>query len=576
MARQTNDTTNSCAAQRTTMTARHNPIVPLIIHTVERGLRQVEPESELDELFCARVQAMEGVPLDVLRRLVKEFHASQYVALIPPELRDLKPDRAVNLDEVAPILRRNANARFISDHSKPASRTLEAQRHLNRRLVAAAVEGGYLWHTDMISRNTIVDYDHDLISPLDEDAIPAALTPVIDHLEPSTPKGYEPTDKVVIVGKMFHTKKSGNSVVLYLQMSNGSQAKIKTISPQATSTTALQFVLPGDLDSGHYLVQVVTTTNKLQLESNKMPLSIKMPQHYIEKFLPSKPRPGQTVIVEGKHFEDLGPDAYTVHFKNISGGISAGFTKAKRLNDTQLEFEMDILNTPGYYHVAVGRNWDDKSPWVGLEIAPGEYKVEFYKAACLKEADVPWHYFEGGSDELIFGFTVVSGTQAVVKLTGEYGSVDTGDQYHLAPQDKSVFPGPGLPGPVHRFIAISVAFYENDDSDPGTTQKIIGLAGEIAAMAGAATGNPYAIAAGQAAPMISESVGVIAELLGGRQLLGQHDQTWEAYLLQFSTQQSHDKELQIYAEVNAGKDGHHMLIGRITRTDLKGQTRRSD
>ena len=314
--------------------------------------------------------------------------------------------------------------------------------------------------------------------------------PHITGMDPRTSKGYEPGQRISIYGWKFSPDKTRNRLVIYKVMGNGSLGELTRVAPAVCSETAMEVVLPANLEAGNHRCKVVVTgTGGEQDESLVVPLPVKSPAPpapSVSSVVPSKMVPGREAIIAGANFANqanrlafvyLAPmDGQELPFSVRVAGDPCVSVMAQVLNGGQAAVTMPRVLQPGRYRLALSVG-GALSAWTPVEVAPLQYMVRFTQIHCLDESDPE----KLGHDEIFTMWCIVRDGMAHAKSVGdhkEYYNWDDGDWDRYHPDDQNVFP-PNDDASVKQALAIATTLYEWDAGDMKKVNEVIGVASEV-------------------------------------------------------------------------------------------------
>ncbi|MCX7800315.1 MAG: hypothetical protein N2109_08245 [Fimbriimonadales bacterium] len=324
---------------------------------------------------------------------------------------------------------------------------------------------------------------------LAQDLVQRMAHPCITSIDPQPAGGHQPGQRVSFYGWKFSPNRSENRLVLYKVMGNGSLGERAQFQPAVCSDTAMEALLPNDLEPGHYRIKVVVSQSGFVDESPLVPLAIASPPPpapSLAGWAPERPVPGREVLVSGANFArqpDRTAAAYLAPMEGqplpfavrVSGKDCLTAT-ARVLNDNQLAFQLPRVMQPGRYRMAVSVG-GSVSAWSVVDVAPLQYRVRFTQIHCLDESNPE----RLGHDEVFTVWCVVRDGFAKAKSVGDHSEYynwddDDWDQYH--PDDQNVFPDAD-DGSVRQGLVVSTSLFEWDAGDMKRVSEAIGLIGDV-------------------------------------------------------------------------------------------------
>jgi hypothetical protein len=313
--------------------------------------------------------------------------------------------------------------------------------------------------------------------------------PCITKIDPRSSQGYRAGQRLSFYGWKFSPDRAGNSLVLMKVLGNGSLGERARFAPAVSSESAMEAVLPGDLEPGQYQLKVVVKRGGLIDESPLVLLPIQSPpppEPALASLSPGTLTPGREAVATGANYTKqinrlafvmLAPmEGQELPFSVKVDGKDCLSVMGKVLNDTQLSFALPRVMQPGRYRLAVHVG-GVFSPWVVVDVSPLQYRVRFTQIHCLDESDPEW----AGHDEVFTAWCIVADGVARAKSVGdhtEYYNWDDGDWDRYYPDDQNVFPE-GDNGSVRQALAISTSLFEWDAGDMKKVNEVIGVISEV-------------------------------------------------------------------------------------------------
>lgn len=396
----------------------------------------------------------------------------------------------------------------------------------------------------------------------------------IGNSVPAAPKGYDPGQTITLVGRLFSSNKSENTVIVLKEMAGGSKAEVTGLTPSVARAEALEIKIPGSLAPGHYYLQVNVKRPDKVAKSNLADLYIKSPPPpapVIKSISPKPQFPGRQVLINGQNLKGTSSIA-GVWFKPMENqplasfvtlkGEKVGFGLGKALNATQIEVTIPSLLMAGKYRVVTEVPGAGMSQWFEYEVRPFRYQVNFTSIKCKDESDPEW----AGGDELVVAWVVVGDSTAYAKSTGDhnnYKNFDDGDTDTFHPADRAVFMPAGGPDQVKRALAINTTLYEWDAGDVKAVNEVIGFVGDLAAKILTSTGQvEWAVVVKILTPIVQK---VVSWVGGNPDHLGDRNLAWSAVELIEDTDNPEGRFTGHLDFDNSDDDGSYRLYYEVVR-----------
>lgn len=560
-----------------------NPLIPLIMHTIERGLQgnARQDVSDVDRIFD-QAMSQRNVSRETLQQIVNNYRAL-------PE-----PMRATI---AAPI-------------------ALDASKSLTLRDVSKIVSG---WKKVI--------------------RVPKLLIPPkITGLAPVSEYGYKPGQTIKLLGNNFSSDPAANKVILSWKTNpvdeSPQMGDYATLTPIKASSKELEVKLPNEFGSKVFkgfwtvsdYIRVETTwfdsvTKKSQtLVSAKLPFKTYQeppaPPKYLElarpeivSITPGAQLPGRRLLIEGKNIgaakilkgegqgtfvdSDYKFSVELIPPENSKKGVK--FTakilvKSSSNSNGQLEVLLPKTLIPNNYwlnivaerqptivigsptgvyknfegEVLEGGNYVCRSIAQLYEVRAFHYKVTFKTIHCIDESNPEW----AGDDEIATFWGINADGQGWSKNTAteEYTDFEDGVTQSYRLGDASVFNIDGSFGEVKTALAISTFLYEWDQSDIEAAQGALGLVQDIAKEVSKVP-DPTVAIIGQITSMVAQAASLIVSLSGGNNFLGQKDLRWSTLDLQTQTdnpQRSFSGQLEF---LKSDDDGSYSVTYQVERLE---------
>lgn len=554
-----------------------NPLIPLIMHTIERGLQGNARQgvSDVDQVFD-RAMAHRNVSRETLQKIVNNYRA------LPEPIKSRI---------VAPIAPKPTDA-------------------INRRAAA-----------DRISKY--------FIDQLQKPPAP----PKITGFAPPSEYGYKPGQIIKLVGAGFSATPANNKVILSWRAQIGidqpeEEKDYATLTPLKATVNELEIQLPKKFGEGGIAgvnyIRVETTKMFLAGISKKLvsaavlfkpytkpsqpPKILVLARPEIDKISPEKQFPGRRVLIEGKNIgaalilKGEGQGTFIDSGKTFSVELvpelndkavvklpAKVLVKSSSSGNGQLEILLPKTLKPDNYwlrlvasshgldqigssvvknfegEVFEGFNFVCKSIAKQFEVSAFSYKVTFQTLHCIDESDPESTLFVNDHDEIVTYWGINADGISWSKQTGEYGGFDDGTTQSYKPDDASIFKIDGSFGEVKIGLAIATVLYEWDEGDVKAAQGALGLVQDIGNELGKVD-NPTVALIGKIVGWVAEAASLIVSWLDdGPDHLGQRDLSWSTLDLQTQTdnpQRSFSGQLQF---LNGDDDGSYSVTYKVDR-----------
>lgn len=502
---------------------RPNPLRPILLHAIERGLGDSTGRSEMDMAVQRVLRRHPDVPRDLLRRLVDDYRALPEPVRnrgVPQQFLNLPADTPMRLQDLGNVV---FKAKWIASTAKLA---------------------------DLLELTV--------------------FAPHISGLEPKAAT-YSPGQAVTIQGSNFAKQAAKNKVTIWREHVvdvdlNPKKVIVATLTPASASATKLGITLPNTLGSDIYYLEVASVgtdgktrdSNVVSFQTPSSPPSLPPPPPTptITSITPPGRRPGQKVLVQGTNFgfassgsgflrvvvQPMDTNAFAAIVPTSAYSSPIAGMQFKLLTNTQIEVTFSNNMPPGLYRIAiehVGNLSKSISNWALYDVRPYKYRVNFLEMRCIDESDPEKVLGQNIiHDELVTAWVVAADLEAWAKNTGEVQGFDDGTVKPYAPGDRAVFVPGGTAGEVGQLLAIATQLHEWDEGDVQAANRVVDFIGDLAGEIAKALANSAPTVAAVAA-IISMMAPFIQEFVtwagGNPDFLGERVLAWDALELQQQT-----------------------------------------
>jgi len=509
-----------------------DPVLPVVMHSLERYLIGAPHPSEIDEAV-QRAITRSGLGREIVEKLVnywKSLPEDKKAEFVPAELLSLRPEQRLETEIFRSTLKRSV--RSVQTVGITPAR----------------------WANVVLS--------HVIVQPVQR-AKPARFlalpTPAnVTGISPTDPDGFPYIyfgGNFTIYGNGFSLNNADN--LIYIE--NLADPSInRTITPNVSTSDKLQATAPIDIVEGVYAVLVARTPNYVKAYFHPAI----GPAPTINTLSPASQFPEKKVIVTGNGFSE---DPRVI-WKSLEPDVTETdwfVDNCLLLSPTQVEMTVPDWMTPGEYAVSFACKNTKTSDWKTFTVRPFKFEVDFMKITCVDESNPEWW----GSDEIVTRWVIVADDTAWEKSTGEYSGFDDGTIKLYNSTDRTVFmPGAG-PAIVNKYLYISTALWEWDLGDAEAADKVLGFIGDLAPAIGSAFG-PLGSTIGTVIGYILKALGKIISWLGGDpDSLGVKDLTWTYENLRMNTKNAQKKFTGTLDFFNDADTGSYTLDYTVSRVE---------
>lgn len=548
-----------------------NPLIPLVMHTIARGVSGFDPsnQSELDRKFARSLQSIEPRLREKVIGKLKELTATYNS--IPSAVKQLVVPQDLT--------------------------HLKADQPLSRETLARAVSPAVM---QSFGKGLIV------LSPAPK------APPHIDEIQPSS--NLKPGMQITLLGSGFASDAKKNVVKLFQKVHPDPDmssifefvADLEPIeTPGQNASKKLSVILPKNLVKGrtHSLKVVLkedpsVVSNEVQfdllsepmqnaiLEAPKIQLATTSQQPNKKLFFSGKNIGLATVLKKGNMgVGDKGQLPYTLKATLHSeandlpdvwlGGLKI-LVNSPKGGDGQGEILLPMNLNPGAYMLqftattdnlfvnfdGAGMTWE--SQLIPVVILPYKYKVEFTQLTCVDESNE----MSPSDEAMVIWAVTADGFGSQPKMSQEMKDFDGGETHAFIVADRSVFRFDNSAGPIGAGLSLVTELWEVDDID-GVIAAFHAIKTVCEAVAiGAAPFNVAVAAIAGAGAKIAEAAAAIADLIGNESdFLGIQTLLWTATQLQTQTNNPNKQFSGQLAFINSDATGSWRADFVVTRFD---------
>jgi hypothetical protein len=531
-----------------------SPILPIMMHAVERMLNGSLAETDIDKGVRAAFARHPRVTKEMMRQAVANYKAMPETLkrkLIPAELRNLPAVQRFDMKTLEPVLQRFARAKSQVANKPNMDKSLGWDLDYTK---LPKIDVTLPW-----IRNVFGSPGDNNKPQTDFDGTPLLNRGkgfMLDALNISPELAAQKNLIRIQFIKTVHEnlEKPTHKVVTAVS------PKIVTLSPNKTATMIID--TPPRLAPGFYQVQIVTAekgrgnmkwvnVDAKKLRLNGTDVAARYPG---SKFLLNGQFPFADIDVLLERTDEEGFPIFLISHMSPES--------AKPIGNAQAEVTVPQWLLPGKYRIAYKKSDDSvMSNWVDFTVRAPLYRVQFTKIKCLDESDPevdgdePYTMW-GGSADPNFVWT---------KSTGQYTDFGDGVELAFKPQHQWILMPNGNNLPIHKYLAVSTTLWEWDVDDAQTAKELLDAIGDAAAAIGTAIGGTYGPIIGEIANIVFDLIGFIVELFGGEpDFLGTKTLAWTAADLQILTagKQQTPGKLEF---MNSDDDGSYRLSYIIHR-----------
>lgn len=504
-----------------------NPLLPVLMHTMERYAKGTPAESDIDRAFRNALAAHPTVNAQRLQAIVDRWNAvpeSTRLKLVPTELRGLNVTRKLNSTEIAPAMRRYAPS--------PAGKTYVANPgagaklpHIRNVLGSSASANGQ----DANGYPRIYPGGGFMI---DAENVGGDKNKLRIHFIKPGSFGVPEKDVLAIVPTGAFLNSTG----------------VTTITAQAMPN--IEF---GDYKITVEVIGVGSSDRRwvdVTLPNKNLPAAIKT-------FEPASQYPGSAVTMTGSNI----PDSAKLVWKPVDASDAAPAPVPISTTGTaQADFTIPQSITPGKYFLTLVVGNTKVSKEIAFTVRAPLYRVRFNQIKCVSATDGL------GKDEIVTTWIVDADGKAFEKHTGVYEGFDDGlPPQNYLPSDAAVFPMKGNKGgEVRDHLTLAASLIEWDAGDAQAATEALSAIGSGAMAIGELFG-PMGAIIGTAVKLVLEFIGALVSLFGGDpDPLGAEEVRWTAAQLQQKTAKGSFSDNVQFA--NYKDDSYHYMLNySVTR-----------
>lgn len=503
-----------------------NPMLPVLMHAMERYVKGTPAESDIDRAFRGAMAKHPNLNAQKLQGVVDKWNAvpeSTKSRLVPADLRSLNFTRKLNSTEVATAMRRyvpppaggtyvmNAGAGAKTPHirnvfgSSTGANGQDADGYPRIYL-----GGGFL---------------------IDAENVGSDKNKIKIHF--IKPGSFGVAEKDVLAVSPTGAFLNANGVT--------------TITAQSMPNIAF-----GDYKVAVEVIGVGTSDRRwvdVTLPNQNLPTAIKT-------FEPKTQYPGGAVTMTGINI----PGSAKLVWKPADASdATPAPVPISATGTAQADFAIPQSVTPGKYFLSLSVNGVKVSKETAFTVRAPLYRMKFNKIKCVSATD------GSGNDEIVTTWIVDADGKAFEKHTGVYEGFDDKIEQNYLPSDAAVFPRTGnKASEVRDHLHFAMSLMEWDAGDVQAANEALDAIGSGAAAIGELFG-PIGAAIGAAVKIVLEVIGALVSLFGGDpDPLGVDEVNLSAADLQKKTAKgSFSDTMQV---LNYKDDSYHyMLFYTVTR-----------
>jgi len=552
-----------------------NPLIPLVMHTIARGVSGFDPgdQSELDKKFARSLQSIEPRLREKVIAKLKELTATYNSIpstvkqrVVPRDLARLKADQPLSRETleraVSPTVMQSFGKGLIvmspAPKEPPHIDEIQPSSNLKPGMQITILGSGFALEA---KKNVVKVFQK--VAP---DPDKSSIFEFVADLEPIETPGQNASKKLSVIlpktlvkGRTHSLKvvlkddpSAVSNEVLFdllsepmqnaileppnIQLTTTSQQPNKKLFFSGKNVGLATVLKKGNMGVGDKAQLPYTLKAKLHSESNDLPAA---PLGGV-KILANSPKGGAT---DGNGQGEillpmnLNPGAYMLQFTATTNSVFVNFD-------------------------GTGMTW--QSELIPVVILPYKYKVEFTQLTCLDESDE----LSPSDEAMVIWAVIADGFGAQPKMSQEMKNFDGGETQAFAVADRSVFRFDNSAGPIGAGLHIITQLFEVDDIDGVIAAfQIIKTACEAAAI-GAAPFNIGVAAIAGAAAKVAEAAASLADLIGNEpDSLGTQPLEWTATQLQTQTNNPNKQLSGQLAFINSDATGSWRADFVVTRFD---------
>ena len=491
-----------------------NPVLPVIMHSLERYVDGADDLSEIDRAVHDALEKHPGITREKVRSAVanwKGLPRTLRAKLAPADLLDLDPAKKVDLERFRGSLRSAAIASARTPNAAAASGVLRLGPD-GRAITASRGTGGLALAGQWKRKPHLASFESE-----------------------GGPSVIRPGHTLALRGRFPGATSAGEALkVRFYRLTMGGPRLAAAVSPTSVKETELEVKAPDFPISKTFDVEVRIAdqaTNRLRGKTSNA-WDLTLPE--LNAVVPPRVYPGDGVTLSGAKFIPASQQRVRLESKDDPGVIFD--LVARRTGPDRLELKVEQKVPPGPYRIAIGglpgaSTAGVISNWKDLEVRAPEYKLEFETIKCVEETNP-----KGYDDEMVTVWGVASDPNYTwVKRTRLYEDFRAEVLYHYDAGDRSVFTPNGSRQRVSDYLVVETALWEWDQGDAEHMKEVLDGIGDALAGVGAVIGG-WAAVAGVVLNIVLDVVGFLVALFSGDpDIMGPFTLAWSAADLQLET-----------------------------------------
>lgn len=583
---------------------RPNPIIPVVIHTLKRGLVSAnrgtvgELDRAFDQLMVKVPRRQRAAVLAQLGAIVSGFDGlsdRSRAKLVPREMSVLEETEPLDLRRLHPTI----------DHLiVPAATLGNAGGGLSK------TGGG---------------------SPIKKVPGVTSESPVIDAVLPGGSGGIALGKPVKLLGENFFPMVAGNKffnvktrvrIVLSARVKPDPDTAPKIVMVrelQPTSVAAdgqsLVFGLPKDAAAGlggtvtAWFVMVHVKSDDSERGSNEVEFKLQgvgfksslLAGPVNIALSPGEQKPGSKVLVEADNLgasKILSPGTGQTKGAFVPTQFSWVEFASEDANEAPLKAKIEVTKAssatsprgqgmvtvpikakPGGHFVRVisappafaafdNLGMSEVQPF---QVTPLSYIVDFHQMQCIDESDPESTVFGNVEDEVFAEWLVIRvPDKAIFKRSSVYDFASDNSTRALLPAERIVFPIENVSGTVSSELIIQTTVYETDAGDVAPVQIALEIVGTLAATTAGvslAFGAAKVAAIAAAVAAVAGAAAALVGLAGGTSTIGGNQLSWTATQLQVDTNNDASAFSGQIEVINSDDVGSYRLLYEVRRTE---------
>ncbi|MEG4323376.1 MULTISPECIES: hypothetical protein [unclassified Microcoleus] len=514
-----------------------NPLVPAIMHSIERYLQGTTDLDRIDRIVQNAFKSHPSINQEMLQTALSNWKAIPERTnniVTPAELRDLPSERKLPLDGL-----RAALDRVTLD--SPSTLTIEEDHKRKGLPYIQAVFGS------------------------SSAALPAEGMHLLERGKTFTLEGANIPDDIEKIE--IHFLQPGEEDTATAPEVVATVSALRAIKSGTSTTVVAQ--MPDNIDFGNYKLQVEVIGRG---KSNPMWAGVGdfkgIPDPQITRISPNAVYPGGQATISGSRL----PKDAIMGWESLEDlGIKYTNKPTQYVSGSQLKLTVPQGILPGKYRIAVvAKGSTVPSNWVNITVLAPHYRVEFRKLKCLDESFRGINEKTLGDDEIVtvWGINADPNYTWIKRTKEPYENFSDGVEQAYKPEHQWIFPPtfkePYVPKAqaIKRYLVVNTTLWEWDDDSAKAWATALDVVGDV--VTGILEELGYGVI-GQIVNFVLDAIAKIINLFGGKpDWLGIKELAWTAVDLQKLTanKQSVSGELDF---INSDADGSYRVSYKVYR-----------